>query len=135
METLKNSETDFYKQTKDIITNYVDSGVLNISGADKKNTSQAFSALNQNSTKNECVEIFTTLVEIVKLELSCDSFPRFIRHPMCIEFCQKNHENRKVLELNKIVQFDYSNEEFTNPIVTEKDFEFAEWIMNDTLNW
>ena len=69
------------------------------------------------------------------MELSTDSFPRFIRSESCAAFCKKHKDNRKVLDLNRVVEFDYKDEEFIYPLVTEKDFEFIRWLANDSFDW
>lgn len=70
-----------------------------------------------------------------KIELASDPFPRFIRSPLCEKFCEKNKTNKKILELTPFVEFDYKDEDFIEPIVTERDFSFFKWLMNDSFNW
>lgn len=75
-------------------------------------------------------------MEIVKLELNADSFPRFVRHPLCIEFCEKNQDNQKIIDFNEnCILSHYTNDDLTCQFITEKDIEIAEWLSNDRFDW
>lgn len=69
------------------------------------------------------------------MELAADSFPRFVRSSMCRAFCEKNKANRKILDLSQYVEFDYKDEDFVEPLITEKDISFIKYLINDSFDW
>jgi hypothetical protein len=79
--------------------------------------------------------IFKELVSVMKKELECDSFPRFLRTEGCFDLLKKFQKNEEIVGSLKKKSFPYSEEDFKNGFITEKDILFLNEINSENYDW
>ena len=80
-------------------------------------------------------DTFESIIDIIKLELNYDPWKRFVRTNIS-EKLMIDFQNDSEVVIPKVVSnFDFKSEYFMNPLIEDKDFEFALSLTNDNYSW
>lgn len=82
-------------------------------------------------------EIYRYVKNTILLELSTESFPRFIRSKTWLDFLRT--KDAKFLNtcstLKTAIKYNYTDHSFRDHVVTEQDFRFMEQLAMDDFDW
>jgi hypothetical protein len=83
------------------------------------------------------VEAFARIKDSVMLELKHDTFPRFLRSKIWLDFVQNKSKEyiESISVLKAAVDFHYTDADFSAPVVFDKDFRFMEALAEDDEDW
>jgi hypothetical protein len=75
------------------------------------------------------------LIEISKRELESDPFPRFLRTEEGMKLFDKNLYNEEIVGCFLQKQFPYTEKDFQNYYITDKDIEFLDQMLKESNSW
>lgn len=82
-------------------------------------------------------ELYDKLLDIVTLELASESFPRFVRSKLWLDYLKKN--DVKLLQAMSVPRqaskVAYTDADFVDMVVTDQDFAFMESAAKDSFDW
>lgn len=80
-------------------------------------------------------EVFFNTRNAILLEMKMGTFPRFVRKNLCQLVIIKQNYHKDIVFLKKNIEFPYKDEDFSFPIVTDKDINFLKSMTQDTFDW
>lgn len=142
-------EIDFnnkYKRANIMIGKYIKRGgefELYVSPTQKQKVLKDFEELSKKyDEKNEesvpsgaYREVFQPVYQILMIELQRDVAPRFTRSKECRNILKFYMNNLEVLVLKQVKEFPYTDKDFSECLIVEKDYNFMYSLTKDDLSW
>jgi hypothetical protein len=130
-------DTDKDLEINEVYETYIKVGSkkeINISSENR----EEFEKILKKSMENQRKDLKVFLKEIsnlVKKELECDSFPRFLRTEQCLKLLEKYQKDEKVCGSMKKKQYPYTEKDFKEKFITEKDIHFLNEVKKENYDW
>lgn len=121
----------------DILNKYLKRGgemELYVSPSQKQKTIQEFEEATKNSNANYKT-LFEPISKVIMIELQRDVAPRFTRSKECKNILKYYMNNLEVLVLKQVKEFPYTDKDFSECLIIEKDFNFMYSFTKDDLCW
>lgn len=110
---------------------------INISGLSLRNMKASFELVSIEERAKQVAAQFAILYDVIFLELCTENFPRFVRSKYFVQFL--NGMSGKFVEqvgsLAISQNFPYTSADFERPVVTDKDFNFFDSLLQDSFDW
>lgn len=139
--TTKNTKEQI-QVTLDLYTTFIANGSkkeINLSEKDKNEIASLVEKLKQSQNtwniKETPQEIFFQAKEVVVHGLQYDNFKRFSKTEKAQKMLTEKFMDAEIITPKITKLFQYSDEDFKDPIITKKDFDFCKQLCKDGLHW
>jgi hypothetical protein len=130
----KEGQTDFFEMIDKLYIDKASEEYIEVFSIETK--LKYYSTLKKFQKEKEIPkELFEDMVSSVLNELKYESFPRFIRTPVCDKLMNNYLLNSEVVSPKDAVKFDYSEKDFEHCFVSDKDIDFVKVLLNDGYHW
>ncbi len=87
------------------------------------------------SLRTKLYHLYDEVKISIAFQLRSDSFPRFVRYPIWLQFCQQNHELvEQFLKKTKFIKM-MTTAEFYDPIFNDRDIDLVKYFITDSNKW